>query len=98
MKTPFGNTGAAVKLAEMVETDPRTRRYVSSTLSELGATLREILVVDSKQIKRLLYRLVREQYVTKVDESKKLPPAVATFLKNVIVAKCRSFQKYVEKA
>lgn len=95
MKTPFGNTVAAIKLAEMVQDNPRARRYVSSTLSELGKILREIQVGMGNPTGIILCRLVRDTFLDKVKQSEKISPETASFLKNVIVARCRNFQHYV---
>lgn len=98
MKTPFGNTGAAIKLAEMAENNPRARRYISSTLSELGNILRGIQVGVKKPTGRLLCRLVRDTFIEKVNRSEKLSLEMASFLRNVIVAKCRNFQRYADRS
>lgn len=69
MKTPFGNSGAAIKLAEIVENNPRSRRYVSSTLSELGAVLRNLFSVKEPSTQRYLCRLVQQQFIERVKTS-----------------------------
>ena len=93
MKTPFGNTGAAIKLAEIVETNPRSRRYVSSTLSELSNILHNIISVKEMPTRRYLCMLVRDQFIDRVKKSEKLSPAEASFLANVITTRCRSWKK-----
>ena len=93
MKTPFGNTGAAVKLAEIVETNPRSRRYVSSTLSELGSILHNIIYIKEMPVRRYLTMVVRDQFIQRIKQSGKLSEVEASFLANVITTKCRSFKK-----
>lgn len=97
MKTPFGNTSAAIKLAEIVESNPRERRYISSILSNLGNILHGIRVGIKHPTKRTLCRLVRDAFIEKVNQSEKLSSETASFLRNVIVAKCRNFQHYADR-
>lgn len=96
MKTPFGNSVAAIKLAEIVENNPRSRRYVSSTLSELGRVLRNLFSVKETPTQRYLCRLVQQQFIERVHDSQKLSSVEASFLSNVITARCRSYKKYFD--
>ncbi len=98
MKTPFGNSVAAIKLAEIVENNPRSRRYVSSTLSELGSVLRNLFSVQELPARRYLCRLVQNQFVERVKASEKLSPEEASFLMNVIMTRCRSYKKHFDAA
>ncbi len=96
MKTPFGNTKAAIKLAEIVENNPRSRRYVSSTLSELGCVLRNLFSIKEHPTRRYLCCLVQRQFIDRVRASQKLAPLEASFLINVITSKCRTIKRYFD--
>jgi len=96
MKTPFGNTAAAIKLAEIVENNPRSRRYVSSTLSELGSILRNLFSIKEPEARRHLCLLVKTAFLERINRSEKLTSEEASFLANVITTKCRSFKKYFD--
>jgi hypothetical protein len=97
MKTPFGNTVAAIKLAELVENDPKGRRYVSSTLSELGSIMRHLFSITDTHTRSNLCGMIKQIYVQKTIQNPYLDPKVASFLQNVIITRCRSFKKCFDK-
>lgn len=98
MKTPFGNTVAAIKLAEIVDKTPNARKYVSTILSELGNLLYQITWVRSDKAKRHLYKMVKETFIRRIEYSDRLPNEAVSYLKNVVITKCRSFKKCADSS
>jgi hypothetical protein len=92
MKTPFGNSGAALKLAELVENDINSRRYVSSTLSELGLTVFGLFQIQNPKIRRHLCDVVKRDYLVNINSSA-IPDKTKSYLKNVVLTKCRSVKR-----
>lgn len=92
MKKPFGNSGAAIRLAELVEEDKNSRRYVSSTLSELGSTLGGIYFVRNDRVRRALCDLVKKDYLVKISSSV-IPDKTKSYLRNVVITKCRAAKR-----
>lgn len=95
MKTPFGNSSAAIKLAQMVENDPKARSYVGSTIQELNRLLGQLYFIHDLKTRRNLCNIVRHSYEERIEKSA-VDSKVGSFLKNVVVAYCRNFKRYVD--
>lgn len=95
MKPTFGNSRAALKLAELVQDDRNSRRYVSSILSDLGLTIFGIYQVKNPKIRRNLCDVVKRDCLVKINASA-IPDQVKSYLKNVVLTKCRSVKRYLD--
>lgn len=83
MKTPFGATPAAIKLAQIVDQDRKARQYVGSVLSELNGLIVQLYVVKSYRLHLLLLRRLQPSFLSQIDSSAQ-SPVVKSFLKNVV--------------
>lgn len=97
MKTPFGKSAAAIRLAEMVENDPKSRSYVSSTLSELTETLYQLNYISNCKTRRHLCNLVKDSFLKRLQSGTR-PPLVNSFLKNLIITRCRIIKRVFDES
>ena len=95
MKTPFGSTVAAIRLAQMVEDNPKARRFVSSTLSEFNNLLMKAARGEDVKASRCLYILVRNEFIQRVDSSS-TDPDVKSYLKNVLHTNYKKYKQGLE--
>ena len=95
---PYGNTVAAVKLAEMVEDNPKARSYVGSTLTELNTMLGQLFQVKDTYTKRLLCLMIKQEFEQRLDSSSCLDPKVHSYLLNVVRTTCKIFKRHADKA
>lgn len=95
MKTPFGSTDAAITLAKIVENDRRSRRYVSSTLSEFNHLLVVARQMNDYHISRYVYNLIRDEFLQRIEATDK-PLEIKSYLKNVLISHFRKHVKSLE--
>lgn len=85
MKTPFGNTTAAIRLAEMVSTNKKIRRTVSCYYTDYRRMLRSVEKIEDIKLSRKSLSIYRLYYFRLVRESY-LPEEIKTYLLNVMSA------------
>jgi hypothetical protein len=93
MKTPFGNTVAAIKLAEMVENDKKSRRIVSEYFRIYMEMLTGVNGIRSVKTKKRALQIFRTYYFYSVQTDIRLPVEVKSYLLNVMAAYHRGVQK-----
>ena len=96
-KTPYGNTVAAVKLAEMVQDNPKARSYVSSTLSELNCLLVQLFQIRDNRTRRLLCMMIKREFEQRLSEAHALDFKVRSYLLNVVKTNCKIFKRHADK-
>ncbi len=95
MKTPFGNTTAAVKLAKMVEDNKKFRRIVSGYFGTYLKMLNSLSDIRNIISKRKALLIFRDYYIRSVKNDIMLPYEIKTHLLNVMVAYHRTAQKAI---
>lgn len=93
MKFTFGKTNAAMRLEELLETNPAARRRVSAVLSDYTSKL--LLVCHAKEPRtvRLCMELLRDYTLRRLDIKKGLTVEMKTYSQNLVVARYRAFRK-----
>jgi hypothetical protein len=98
MKTPYGNTVAAIKLAELVENDSKSRSYVSKTIGELNHILDQLYCIYDYKTRRKLCLLVRDSFLQRITPSNSRSGVLDSYLRNLIVTRCRVTKRSFDEA
>jgi len=96
MKTPFGATPAAIKLAQIVDQDRKARQYVGSVLSEMNGLLIQLAVVKNMRVRLDLYRRLRPSFLSQIESSAQ-SAEVKSFLKNVVNTTFKMFIRHANR-
>jgi hypothetical protein len=94
MKTPFGNTPAAIQLASKVENDKRLRRLVSKYCSEFLELLHQLSTIQNPKAKKKAGKIIRDWYFSLIRDEYFMPVDVKDFLCNVLSAYYRGFMQW----
>jgi len=94
MKTPFGTSVAAIKLAEMVKDNKKVQRAVGTYFTDyMRMLVATIGGIKDLQCKRKALLILRKHYFETVNSDVSLPSDVKGYLLNAMAAQHKNVQK-----
>lgn len=86
MKTPFGNTVAAIKLAKMIENNKTLRKIVAGYFGDYLRMLGSTLNIHNIKSKRRALIIFRKYYFDAVENDSRIPSEIKGYLLNSMSA------------
>ena len=96
MKTPFGSSVAAIKLAEMVENNKKVQRTVGTYFTDyMRMLVATIGGIKDLQCKRKALLILRKHYFEIVNRDITLPSKVKGYLLNAMATQHKNIHKSI---
>ena len=94
MKTPFGSSVAAIKLAQMVEENKKVRKAVGTYFTDyMRMMVAAIGGIKYIKCKRKVLLILRKHYFDMVNRDVSLSPEIKGYLLNTMAAQHKNIQK-----